>query len=277
MQAAILGVLQGVSELFPISSLGHSIILPTLLGWHIDQASEYFLPFLVLTHLATALVLLGFYWREWQRIIVGVLRSLTTRTIGDDASARLGWMLILGTIPAGLLGLVFQKKLEHLFSNPKLVAAFLFLNGLLLLAGEFMRRRAARQSVAARSIDADAKLSWTQSVAIGTMQALALLPGFSRTGATITGGLAAGLSNEEAARFSFLLATPIILAAAVLKLPHLLSAPAAILLPAIVGALFAALGAYLSVRFLTRYFKTNTLLPFAIYCAIAGALCYLAL
>ncbi len=272
LQAAILGVLQGVTELFPISSLGHSVILPGLLGWQIDQASDYFLPFLVLTHLATALVLLGFFWRDWLYLIQGVLRSFFTRSLKGDPYAKLGWMLIVGTIPAGLLGLIFQTKLAALFADPKTVAIFLALNGILLGAIELLRRRGSQ--LFAGGDARIARLSFLQTLGVGTMQALALLPGFSRTGAALGGGLVAGLAHEDAARFSFLLATPIILAAAVLKVPHILHAPSATLVPALVGALCAAVAAFFSVRFLTHYFKTNTLLPFAIYCLLAGVVSF---
>jgi undecaprenyl-diphosphatase len=216
VQAAILGILQGVTELFPVSSLGHSILLPALLKWQIDQASPQFVSFVVLTHLATALVLLGFFWQDWVNIVRGLVRSLWQRRIEDDTYARLGWLIVVSTIPAGLLGLLFEKKLTALFAAPQLVAGVLILNGILLYVAEQLRKHAAEE----KSDDAAlARLSWPAAVGVGFMQCLALIPGFSRTGLTMTGGLWSGLSHGNAARYAFLLATPIILAASVLEVP----------------------------------------------------------
>jgi undecaprenyl-diphosphatase len=280
LQAVLLGLLQGVSELFPISSLGHSVIVPRLLGWSIDQGSDFFLSFLVGMHLATALVLLGFFWRDWLQIAAGLWRSLQAREIkASDTEARLGWRLVFGTIPAGLLGLAFQTSLQTLFASPGAAAFFLVLNGVLLFGAEWLRRRTTRVRFEGLHGDSEiAQLSWGQAIAVGVLQALALIPGFSRTGAAIAGGLLVGLSHESAARYSFLLATPIIAAAAVLKLPELaLSGNLSSIGPLLVGAACAAVGAFLSVRFLTRYFRTNTLTPFALYCVAAGLLSSLAL
>jgi undecaprenyl-diphosphatase len=274
-QAVILGLLQGFSELFPISSLGHSVILPKVLGWNIQQNDKFFLNFLVATHLATALVLLGFFWRDWVRIVKGLFRSLRDRQIApDDSDARLGWLLVVGTIPAGLIGLVLEHSLRDLFKSAESAAVFLILNGFLLYGAERLRRRPPRPGDGEGDSDVRiAKLSWRQAIAVGTAQAIALIPGFSRSGATMGGGLLVGLSNEDAARYSFLLATPIIGAAAVLKLPELIGKSGHVIGTALVGAAFSALTAYLSVRFLMKYFETNTLTPFAVYCVIAGTLC----
>ncbi len=270
-QGAMLGLLQGVSELFPVSSLGHSVILPRLVGWHIKQNADYFLTFLVATHLATALVLLGFFRRDWVRIVKGLGRSLRDREIApDDTDAKLGWLLVVGTIPAGILGITLQDKLRSLFGSPQYAAIFLACNGLLLYGAELLRRRAP-----VTSEDDDARIartvSWRDAALVGAAQAIALVPGFSRSGASMGGGLLVGLSHKDAARFAFLLATPIIGAAAVLKLPDLAGAKGnGVRGPALVGALCAAVTAFLAVRFLMRYFETRTLLPFAIYCAAAG-------
>jgi undecaprenyl-diphosphatase len=275
-QAIVLGLLQGAAELFPVSSLGHSVIVPRLLGWDIHQSDDYFLTFLVATHLATALVLLGFFWRDWVRIVRGLGRSLRDREMADgDHDAWLGWLLVFGTIPAGLLGLALEHPLRSLFASPTAAAAFLFCNGLMLFGAERLRRGAPVR-VGSRYSDERIvrELSARKATGIGVAQAIALLPGFSRSGAAMSGGLLAGLSNEDAARFAFLLATPIIGAAALLKLPELLGPQGdGVRGPALVGALCAALTAYLSVRFLVRFFETNRLTPFAIYCTIAGALC----
>ena len=271
-QAAILGLLQGVSELFPISSLGHSVILPSLFGWNIHQNAPYFLTFLVALHLATALVLLGFFWEDWVRIVKGLGRSLRDREIADP-DARLGWLLILGTIPAGILGLALQDYLRKLFASPEYASIFLALNGVMLFGAEALRRRAP--VVAEDDDERIARtVSWGQAGAVGSAQAIALIPGFSRSGAAMGGGLLVGLSHKDAARFAFLLATPIILAAAVLKLPELAGSQGnGVRGQALVGALCSALTAYLSVRFLMRYFETRTLTPFAIYCVCAGTAC----
>ncbi len=275
-QAIILGGLQGITELFPISSLGHSIVLPTLLGWNINQNDNYFLIFLVATHFATALVLLGFFFKDWVLITKGIFRSLKNKTIEkDDTYARLGWIIITSTIPAGILGLVLQEKLKKLFALPEFVSIFLILNGLLLYGGEFLRKRKSEISNT-HSDENIAKISWTQATAVGMSQCLALIPGFSRTGSTLCGGLLIGLNHEDAARFSFLLATPIILAAAVLKLPGIFRLNDANTIgPIFIGFLSSGLAAYFSIRFLTKYFKTKKLTPFAVYCVVFGILNYI--
>lgn len=274
-QAIILGLLQGFTELFPISSLGHSVLLPSLLGWNINQHDPAFLVFLVATHLATALVLIGFYFKDWILVAQGFLRSLLHRRIDPrDTYARLAWLLVIATIPAGLLGLLFQKRFGDLFGSPHLVAVFLIGNGVLLYAIEHRRRRAALSATGPAGIDgAIARLSFVQALRTGTLQALALFPGFSRTGSALAGGLFSGLDHESAARFSFLLATPIILAAAVLKLSVLFTDTSAYpITEIIVGMIASGFAALFSLLFLTRYFKTHTLMPFAVYCMAAGAL-----
>ena len=271
-QAIVLGLLQGVTELFPISSLGHSVILPQLFGWNIHQNDPYFITFLVATHLATALVLLGFFWRDWVRIVKGIGRSLRDRGIGrDDADAKLGWLLVVGTIPAGILGLLLEHALRGVFASASSASFFLMLNGLLLFGAEALRRRAP-QTDADDDTRIAKQVSFPQSFVVGAAQALALIPGFSRSGAAMGGGLLVGLSHKDAARFAFLLATPIIGAAAVLKLPVLFGHDGdGVRGQALVASLCAALTAYLSVRFLMRYFHTNTLTPFAYYCFAFGA------
>jgi undecaprenyl-diphosphatase len=270
-RAVILGLLQGVTELFPISSLGHAVILPQLLGWNIHQNAPYFLTFLVATHLATALVLLGFFRHDWVRIVRGLGRSLRDRGIApDDADAKLGWLLVVGTIPAGILGLLLQDTLRKAFASGPQAAAFLAANGVLLFVAERFRRRAPQAET-----DDDTRIarqtSFPEAVGVGAVQSIALIPGFSRSGAAMAGGLFVGLSHKDAARFAFLLATPIIGAAAVLKLPDLAGSQGnGVRGPALAGSLAAAAGAYVSVRFLMRYFETRTLIPFAVYCLVAG-------
>ncbi len=272
-QAIIIGLVQGFTELFPVSSLGHSVIVPQLLGWNIHQNAPYFLAFLVATHLATATVLLLFFWRDWVKILKGLGRSLRARRIDrDDTYAKLGWLLVVGTVPAGILGLLLQQSLENLFASARLAALCLIVNGLILFGAEKLRRRRNNRAESKLAGDARiAKLGWSQTVGIGIAQSAALVPGISRSGSSMAGGLLSGLNNEEAARFSFLLATPIIGAAALLKIPELFTASVAPLRTAIIaGTLCAGLAAYLSVRFLVKYFQTKTLTPFAVYCLVAG-------
>jgi undecaprenyl-diphosphatase len=274
-QAALLGLLQGFSELFPISSLGHSVILPSLLGWNIHQNDSYFVTFLVATHLATALVLLAFFWHDWVRILRGLGRSLRNREIGDDSDARLGWLLVVGTVPAGILGLLLEHALRDLFASGRSAAFFLIVNGFMLYGAERLRRRAQAAAAEGSPEGSDERIagrvSWLGALVVGAAQSVALVPGFSRSGATMAGGLVIGLSNEDAARFAFLLATPIIGAAALLKLPDLLGTSGnGVRGPALLGAICSAVTAYLAIRFLMKYFETNRLTPFAAYCVAAG-------
>jgi undecaprenyl-diphosphatase len=275
LQAILLGLLQGFSELFPISSLGHSVILPQLLGWNIHQNDEYFITFLIATHLATAIVLFIFFFRDWMRIFAGMWRSLADRQIApDNHDAKLGWLLVVGTVPAGLLGLLFQDSLRTVFASAQSAAFFLMLNGVMLYGAERLRRRAPvveTSDPVASDERISGRTSYRDAVGIGAAQAIALIPGFSRSGASMAGGLLTGLSNEDAARFSFLLATPIIGAAALLKLPDLFGSTGdGVRGQALAASLCSALTAWFSVRFLVKYFETNRLTPFAIYCFVAG-------
>lgn len=272
-QAIVLGLIQGFAEPFPISSLGHGVILPKAFGWNIHQSDDYFLAFLVATHCATALVLFFYFLDDWKRILSGLWRSLRERRIAPgDSDARLGWLLVAGTVPAGILGLLLEHSLRSLFASPEAAAAFLILNGVLLLAFESLRRRQPTPGDGEGDPDPRiAKMSFRQAAAIGTAQAAALIPGISRSGITMGGGLMVGLSNEDAARYAFLLATPIIGAAGLLKLPELFgSAGDGVRGQALVGALAAAFATYLAVKFLLRFFQANRLTPFGIYCICAG-------
>jgi undecaprenyl-diphosphatase len=256
LQALILGLTQGIAEPFPISSLGHGVIIPSLFGWNIHQNDDYFLAFLVATHCATAIVLFFYFLGDWVRIFKGLGRTVRDRGIdpGDD-DARLGWLLVIGTIPAGILGLALQHPLRTLFASAQTAALFLILNGILLLAFERLRRR--QPEAGDGEGDSDPRIahrvSFKQALAIGSAQAAALIPGISRSGAT-----------------------PVIAAAGVLKLPELMgSAGDGVRGQALVGALAAAFTTFLAVRFLLRFFKTNRLTPFGIYCIVAGIVCSL--
>jgi undecaprenyl-diphosphatase len=275
LQAIILGAVQGISEPFPISSLGHSVLLPKLLGWEIHQNDDYFLTFLVATHCATALVLFLFFLDDWKRIWHGFARSVRGRSTPRDLDARLAWVIIIGTIPAGILGLALEHKLRALFASPTSAAIFLTINGVLLLAVERFRRRPPRPGDGEGDGDERiAKMGFRQAVGIGAAQALALIPGISRSGVTMGGGLLTGLSNEDAARYAFLLATPVIAAAGLLKLPELLgSAGDGVRGQALVGAIAAAITTWAAVKFLLKYFETSRLTPFGYYCIGAGLFC----
>lgn len=277
LQAILLGALQGITELFPISSLGHTVILPQLLNWSIDQSEQAFVLFIVATHVATALVLLAYFKKDWIHIFFGFTRSVMKgRVVAGDTDARLAWLLIVATVPAGLLGLLFNKKFEALFDNPALASLFLIGNGLLLYGAERLRRKVVYMGGTHLSVNEGiAKLSYLQAFGIGSAQALALFPGISRTGSSLAGGLLARLTHEEAAHFAFLLATPLIFAAGALKLPKLLHAGLYPTGTILLGACMSALMALISVSFLSRYFKTKTLTPFAVYCVVLGLISYL--
>jgi len=275
LQAIILGAIQGIAEPFPISSLGHSVVLPHVFGWNIHQNDDYFLAFLVATHCATALVLFVFFWQDWKRILSGLGRTIRRggRLDPEDTDARLGWLLVIGTIPAGILGLALEHPLRTLFASAEVAAIFLAVNGALLLAFERLRERAPEPDD--WEGDSDPRIaktmSFRQAAAIGTAQAAALIPGISRSGVTMGGGLLVGLSNEDAARFAFLLATPIIGAAGVLKLPELMgSAGDGVRGQALVGAIAAGVTTWFAVKFLLRFFRSNRLTPFGIYCLVVG-------
>lgn len=240
-----------------------------------SNTESYFLAFLVGLHVATALVLLVFYRKEWIRIIRGFFSSARKRKI-TNADERLSWLLLIATIPAGLIGLIFEHKLRVIFAKPMSAAIFLVINGMLLLLGERMRKHARGKrddfSVGATTYNLSS-LDYKDAALVGVGQILALFAGISRSGVTMVGGLWRGLDNEDAARFSFLLATPIILAAGVYKL-HDLVGPngAGIRGQILAGSIAAGLAAYVAVRFLDKFFRTNSLKPFAIYCLVFGAL-----
>ncbi|GLQ96933.1 undecaprenyl-diphosphate phosphatase [Dyella mobilis] len=255
-----LSVLQGVTELFPVSSLGHTLLVPALFGMHIDKHAPQLIPFLVALHLGTAFALLGYFRHRWIAMIRGFFSSLGGRR-NDDG--HLVWALIIGTIPAGLVGLLLEKKLELVFKDLRIVAAALIANGLLLWFGDRLER--------SRTHKPPEKLSFRQAFLVGLAQIGALIPGFSRSGLTMIAGSATGLDKEKAAEFSFLLGTPIILAAGLLEIPKLFKAPGQ-LADAALGGVLTAIAAWLSLRFLMRYFEgRGRLASFGTYCIIAGA------
>ncbi|SAK49089.1 undecaprenyl pyrophosphate phosphatase [Caballeronia glebae] len=254
-----LSVLQGVTELFPVSSLGHTLLVPGLIGMHIDKHAPQLLPFLVALHLGTAIALLWYFRKRWIALIRGFVASLGGRK-NDDG--HMMWALIIGTIPTGIVGLVLEKRLEALFHDLRIVAAALIVNGVLLWLGDRLQK--------SRAMQAPEKLTFKQAFLVGLAQIGALIPGFSRSGLTMIAGVGAGLTAEAAAEFSFLLGTPIIFAAGVLELPKLFHAPGQ-LADSILGGVLTGIAAYLSVRFLMRYFEGHgKLASFGVYCVIAG-------
>ena len=298
LEAIVIGGLQGVAELFPVSSLGHSILIPAVIGgeWardlDVSAPESPYLAFVVGLHVATAIALIIYFWRDWVRIVRGLATSIARREVtGPDQ--RLGWLLVLATIPVGISGLALEHVFRVYLSKPVLTAAFLVLNGVLLLVAEQLRRRdhtgysaappdpSGAGSAVALSVEQEAdrrlaRLPIGRAVLIGAAQIAALAPGISRSGSAMVAGLVKGLSHADAARFSFLLATPVILAAGVLKLGDLAGPLGDGIRPQIlVGSLLSGIGAYLSVRFLTRYFETRSLRPFGVYCVLAGAGCLL--
>ncbi|HKI40861.1 MAG: undecaprenyl-diphosphate phosphatase [Mycobacterium sp.] len=289
VEAVVVGAFQGVTELFPVSSLGHSVLVPALVGgqWardlNVSAPESPYLAFIVGLHVATAAALLAFFWRDWLRVLAGFGSSLRYRRI-QTPDERLAWLLVAATIPVGLAGLALEQLFRTTLGKPIPAAAFLLLNGVVLYAGEVLRRRVAPADAAEHPADGHpdhtgeaidnrlAQLPLGRGVLIGAAQILALLPGISRSGITIVAGLWRGLSHEDAARFSFLLATPIILAAGMYKIPELFGPlGAGIQGQVLAGSVASFVSAYLAVRYLTRYFQTRTLTPFAIYCVLAGA------
>jgi undecaprenyl-diphosphatase len=269
--AFALAILQGITELFPISSLGHAVIVPPLFGWPIDQRSPEFLPFVVVLHVGTATALLLYFWRDWWSIAQGILAWNGANAA--DARHALG-LIVVATLPAVVIGFLFEKLVRGLFASPLIAALFLIVNGFLLLVGDRLRTRGT-PSRAGRERRLNV-LDWKGALTIGIWQCAAFIPGISRSGAAMVGGLISGLHHAEAAHFSFLIATPVIAGAAVLEVPKLLALPGhGISVLAIASGFVAGVTAYLSIVFLMRYFRRfdfdDALVPFAIYCWVAGA------
>jgi undecaprenyl-diphosphatase len=355
LEASVVGLIQGVSELFPVSSLGHNVLIPALIGgsWEADldvaSPESPYLAFIVGLHVATALALLAYFWRDWVRIIGGFFSSVRDRRV-ETVDQRLAWMIVLATIPVGLVGLVAEHPFRLLFGKPIVAAVFLAVNGLILIAGERYRSRAsvaadarvaATRETAGREAElvaaggpaglgqaglgqaapglgglrqaepgrpahartgrasadhagtdragpaglarpsaeilADRRLSvmgYGKAIVVGSAQILALLAGISRDGVTMVAGMTRGLGREDAVRFAFLLSTPVILAAGVLKIPDLFGPLGnGIRGQILLGSVLSGVGAYAAVRFLVRYLRTSTLTPFGDYCRVAGLAC----
>lgn len=281
-QAIVLGLLQGVTELFPVSSLGHTVLFPTLFGWNSvvraqSNPESFWLAFVVMLHVGSAVGLLAYFWRDWVAIVAAFFATLAKRRI-QTPTERLAWLIIAATIPTGLLGLALEHPIRVALAKPQSAAFFLLVNGAVLLAAERLRRRADVRALAVRE-GAPAgggrelsTLDYREGVLVGFVQSTALIPGISRDGMCMTAGLARGMDNDDSARYAFLLATPIILAAGIFKLPDL-TGPlgAGVRVQSVVAAVCAAAAGYVSVAFLTRYFRTRDLRPFGVYCLLFGA------
>ena len=270
-QALFMGLLQGASELFPVSSLGHAVLVPSLLHWTFKQSDPSFVPFLVLLHIGTAIALLILYRDQWVAIIRGFITAAIRGEMKTD-SERLAMLLLVGTIPAAVLGVFLESRIKTLFASPYVAAGFLIVNGLLMLGFELLRRRKEKRAsrIEQESQFADAeRISFRAAALVGACQALAFLPGISRSGVTIGGGLLAGLRHQEAARFSFLLATPVILGAGVVEIPQLFASGVPVA-EYIASAVLSGIAAYASARFLLRYFRSGRLDPYGVYCIGAG-------
>ena len=263
LQAIILAIVQGITELFPISSLAHAVIVPALLGWkNVDENSDSFLPFLVVMHLGTALALIAYFWRTWLDFATAILFRRGPKAEGER---RIFWRVVVATIPAVIVGFFLEKELKRGFGAPVLAAGFLIANGVMLFAAERLKGRQDRPLT---------RLRWLDAVVIGLWQCLAFIPGFSRSGATMVGGYLAGLDHEDAARFSFLTATPIILAATVLETPKVIHNHDKFSAVALVAGAVAGVVAFISTALLMRWFRQTEVRafdPFALYCALAGA------
>ncbi len=281
-QTIFLALLQGVTELFPISSLGHTVIIPGLLGWGniVNDTScggqSCFLPIIVALHLGTSIALVIYFWRDWFQIILTFLKNIREGEVRTGTDDWVSWLIIIGVIPAGIIGLVLEEPLKQLFASPAIAAAFLVVNGSILYAGERLRRRAEKKMTFATAKEREANfrtlssLTWKEALIVGLAQSLALIPGISRSGATMVAGLGVRLSHEDAARYSFLLGTPLIGLAALLEIPQLIGQSAQTWLLVGIGVVVAGVAAYLSTKFLMKYFETGRLDPFAYYCWAVG-------
>ena len=275
-QTLVLALIQGVTELFPISSLGHTVIIPALVGWGNDLVNDpAFVPMVTALHLGTSIALIIYFWRDWFQVGKTMVNTIKAGKVQRGTDEWVSWLIIIGCIPAGLLGLLLEKRIKELFTSPLLAATFLVINGSVLFLGEALRRRseARLRSMSPRQREAHFRplksLTWKEALIVGTSQSLALIPGFSRSGTTMVGGLTVRLTHEDAARYSFLLGTPIILAAAALEVPKLFHSTFPLWL-IFVGMLVSGVAAFLSTKFLMKYFETGRLDPFAYYCWGAG-------
>jgi len=275
-QTLVLALVQGVTELFPISSLGHTVIIPALVGWGDLVNDPAFVPMVTALHLGTSIALLIYFWRDWLQVGKTLVSTVQTGGKVDRGTDEwVSWLIIIGCVPAGLIGVLLQKKIEGLFTSPLIAATFLVVNGSLLFLGEALRRRAEARfhSMSPKERETQFRalksLTWKEALIVGLFQSLALIPGFSRSGATMVGGLSVRMTHEDAARYSFLVGTPLILGAAAIEVPKLLHSSFPLWM-VFIGAVVSGVAAYLSTKFLMKYFETGRLDPFAYYCWGAG-------
>jgi undecaprenyl-diphosphatase len=281
-QTIALSLLQGLTELFPVSSLGHTVILPDLLPGFFGPANlqtdtscggqSCFLPIITALHLGTSIALVVYFWRDWWQVIQTLLKSIKEGEVRTGTDEWVSFLIIIGVVPAGLIGVTLEKPLKQLIASPVIAAAFLVVNGSILFAGERMRRRTIEDARFASTIEGKAtfrqlsSLSWKEAIIVGLMQSLALIPGISRSGATMVGGLGVRLNHEDAARFSFLLGTPLIFLAGALEIPQLINQTSQTLVLVFMGMVLSGVAAYLSTKFLMKYFEKGNLIPFCYYC-----------
>ncbi|MDQ2714412.1 MAG: undecaprenyl-diphosphate phosphatase [Chloroflexota bacterium] len=278
-QIIFLALLQGVTELFPISSLGHTVIFPGLFGWGDLVRDKRFLPLITALHLGTSIALVIYFWRDWLQVVRTLINSVKNAEVKRGTDEWISWLIIFGCIPAGLLGVFLETPLKQLFASPVIAASFLVVNGSILFLGERLRRRAqvkaaVQTALTAKEQEAKARpltsLSVKDALLVGLAQSLALIPGISRSGSTMVASLGVGLNHEDSARYSFLLGTPLIAAAALLEVPQLLGISLSEWLLVTLGAALAGVAAYISTKYLMKYFETGRLYPFAVYCWALG-------
>lgn len=284
LQTIILALLQGVTELFPISSLGHTVIIPGLLPGIFGNNSNNlvtdpnFLPLITSLHLGTSIALIAYFWRDWLQVVRTLINSIKRGEVKTGTEEWVTWLIIIGSIPAALIGAILQTPLKALFGSPVIAATFLVVNGSVLFLGDRMRMRSEAELSTMNAKEREAhfrplsSLTWKEALVVGVAQSLALIPGFSRSGTTMVAGLGIRMSYEDAARYSFLLGAPIIGGAALLEVPQLFNP-----LPTlstigliILGMVISGVAAYICTKFLMKYFETGRLIPFSIYCWIAG-------
>lgn len=277
-QILFLALLQGVTELFPISSLGHTVILPAWFGWGDLVRNEKFLPLIVALHLGTSIALVLYFWRDWVQVVRTLIKSVKEGEVRTGTDEWVSWLVIIGCIPAGLLGVFLETPLKQLFASPLVAATFLVVNGSVLFAAERLRKASEYKLVGLSPKERERffrplkSLTWKEAIIVGLSQSLALIPGFSRSGVTMVAGLGVRMSHEDAARYSFLLGTPIIFAAALLEVPQLFHESGGTLLLILGGMILSGVAAFFSTKFLMKYFESGRLTPFAYYCWAIGLL-----
>ena len=273
-QAVIIGFIQGITELFPISSLGHAILIPAWMGGSfrefISEENEAYLLITIAMHLASSVALFLVFRKRWIRLISGSVHAVANKNY-QDTSFRVLSYIVIATIPVGVLGIAFGDYFQSIFGKPQYSALFLTLNGLLLITAERLSHRDIAAELQDSDAEVDRRVSAKTAVAIGFGQSLALFAGISRFGVTMSAGLLRKLNHSVASDFAFLLSLPVIVGASIIKLPELFTTNANELLGQIlVGSVISFIATYISVTFLVRWFKTKTLYPFAIYCLVFG-------